>query len=488
MLQESVGKVTTKYHTLKTPLTLESGATLAETTIAYECYGSPNTQNIILVCHALTGDAHAAGFHTGDTKPGWWDGIIGPGKALDTNRYCVIATNVIGGCQGSTGPMSIDPATGKMYGITFPVITIRDIIHAEYQFLRELGISGIYAVIGGSMGGMQALQWSVEFPDFVRRVICIASAGYSTPMHIAFSTVGRAAIMSDPDWNNGNYADTGKKPGHGLSLARMLAHITYLSDESMQTKFGRRLQKNANIGYGFDTEFSVESYLQHQGETFVERFDPNSYLYITRAVDYYDLTKNGNLTEGLAGTKAKFLILSVSSDWLYPPYLSQEIVMALTANGREAKYGEIQSPHGHDGFLLENNQLNFLVGQFLTPFTVEDLMTKNPPVICACATIRQAAEIMIGQEINHLAVISEEGRLSGIVTSWDIAKSVAGDDKNLADIMTRKVISVKKTDPLRVAALLLEKYHISALPVIDTKGHVEGILTSETISLTEVSR
>jgi homoserine O-acetyltransferase len=265
----------------------------------------------------------------------------------------------------------------------------------------------------------------------------------------------------------------------------MMAHITYLSDESMQAKFGRRLQKTKNIGYGFDFEFSVESYLQHQGAAFVERFDPNSYLYITRAVDYYDLTKNGNLTEGLAGTKARFLILSVSSDWLYPPYLSQEIMMALSANGREAKYAEILSPYGHDGFLLETNQLNFLVGQFLTPFTVEDMMTKNPPVIRACSTIPQAAKIMIGHEINHLPVISDEGKLSGIVTSWDIAKSVAGNHQKLSEIMTKDVVSVKKTDSLRFAASLLEKYHISALPVVDDEGRVEGILTSETISLTE---
>lgn len=485
MIQESVGEVTTKYHTLASPLCLECGAALSGVTVAYEIYGCPNGQNTILVCHALTGDAHAAGFHKGDAKPGWWDGIIGPGKALDTNRYCVICTNVIGGCQGSTGPASVNPETGKQYGTTFPVITIRDMVHAQYRFLEELGIPELYAVIGGSMGGMQALQWSVEFPDYVRRVICIASAGYSTPMHIAFGAVGRAAIMSDPDWNNGVYADSGKKPNHGLSLARMMAHITYLSDESMQAKFGRRLQKTKNIGYGFDFEFSVESYLQHQGAAFVERFDPNSYLYITRAVDYYDLTKNGNLTEGLAGTKARFLILSVSSDWLYPPYLSQEIMMALSANGREAKYAEILSPYGHDGFLLETNQLNFLVGQFLTPFTVEDMMTKNPPVIRAGSTIPQAAKIMIGHEINHLPVISDEGKLSGIVTSWDIARSVAGNHLKLSEIMTKDVVSVKKTDSLRFAASLLEKYHISALPVVDDEGRVEGILTSETISLTE---
>ncbi len=221
MLQDSVGEVTTKYHTLSGPLSLECGVSLSGVRIAYECYGRADGKNVIFVCHPLTGDAHAAGIHAGDTKPGWWDGIIGPGKALDTNRYCVIATNVIGGCTGSTGPSSEDPVTEKPYGTTFPVITIRYMVHAEHQLLEELGIGELYAVIGGSMGGMQAMQWSVEFPSFVRRVICIASAGYTTPMHIAFGAVGRVAIMSDPDWNSGNYSAR-KKPVHGLSLARIL--------------------------------------------------------------------------------------------------------------------------------------------------------------------------------------------------------------------------------------------------------------------------
>ncbi len=262
----------------------------------------------------------------------------------------------------------------------------------------------------------------------------------------------------------------------------MMAHITYLSDESMHTKFGRRLQKSEAFEYGFDTEFSVESYLQHQGEMFVERFDPNSYLYITRAVDYYDLTKNGSLTNGLAGTQAKFLIISVSSDWLYPPYLSQEIMLTLTANGREARYAEIVSPHGHDGFLLENALLNYMVGQFLTPVTVEDLMTNNPPSIRETSSIREAAELMIGHEINHLPMVLADGTLSGIVTSWDIAKSVAGDFQSLAEIMTKDVITIHRSDSLRLAASLMEKHAISALPVIDDAGRVLGMLTSETLS------
>jgi len=254
----------------------------------------------------------------------------------------------------------------------------------------------------------------------------------------------------------------------------------------MHTKFGRRLQKSEAFGYGFHTEFSVESYLQHQGEMFVERFDPNSYLYITRAVDYYDLTKNGSLTDGLAGTEAKFLIISVSSDWLYPPYLSQEIMLALSANGKEARYAEIVSPHGHDGFLLENAQLNYMVGQFLTPITVEDLMMHDPPSIRETSSIREAAELMIGHEINHLPVVLGDGTLSGIVTSWDIAKSVAGNFQNLAEIMTKDVITIQRSDSLRLAASLMEKHAISALPVVDNAGRVLGMLTSETLSLSEV--
>lgn len=462
-----IGEVKTKTHTLRTPLHLEGGAVLTGVEIAYETYGCDRGKNIILVCHALSGDAHAAGFHAGDAKPGWWDGIIGPKKALDTSRYCVIATNVLGGCKGTTGPSSINPDTGKPYGRTFPVVTIRDMVAAQHQFLTELGIHELYAVVGGSMGGMQALQWAVDYPGFARRIAAVASSGYSTPMHIAFGAVQRAAVMSDDK--------------NGLALARMMAHITYLSEESMKTKFGRRLQNHQTFEYGFDTEFSVESYLRHQGRSFVERFDPDSYLYITKAIDYYDLTKDGSLAKGLENTKAKFLIMSVSTDWLYPPHLSEELVTALHASGKQAEYEKVLSSYGHDGFLLENEQMNYLLGRFLTPVLVGDLMVQKPPVICCCASIAQAARVMIEHEVNHLPV-TDGGVLKGIVTSWDIAKAVAGNHSELADIMTLDVVTVRASDTLADAAALMEEHQISALPVTDEEGTVVGMLTTEIIS------
>lgn len=458
----------TKYHKLSSPLKLESGVVLDDVTIAFEKYGSASQGNTILVCHALSGDAHAGGFHEGDEKPGWWDGIIGEGKALDTGKYCVIATNVIGGCKGSTGPSSINKKTGKPYRRDFPVITVTDMVNAQHQFLEELGVHELYAVIGGSMGGMQALTWAVKYPEFVRRAVVIASSGYSTPMHIAFGAVQRAAVMSDDK--------------NGLALARMMAHITYLSDESMRKKFGRRLQENEKLEYGFDTEFSVESYLQHQGKAFTERFDPDSYLYITKAIDYYDLTKDGNLAKGLEGVSAKTLVISVSSDWLYPPYLSEEIVSALTISGKDVQYAKIISPYGHDAFLLENNQLNYIVGKFLTPKHVGDVMIKNPPVVCDCAKIQQAAEIMIEKETDHIPVVSAGGELSGIITSWDIAKSVALKKESLEEIMTKDVMTISESATINDAAHILEKYRISALPVVDNEKHVIGIITSGIIS------
>ena len=479
----SVGDVPTKYHTLTSPLLLESGAVLETATIAYEQYGEqPASGNIILVCHALSGDAHAAGLHKGDKHPGWWDGIIGPGKALDTNRYCIIATNVIGGCRGSTGPASTNPNTGKPYGIDFPVLTIRDMVRAQHQYLTDRGIHDLYAIVGGSMGGMQALQWSVDYPGFAKRIVAIAAAGYSTPMHIAFGAVGRAAIMTDPAWQNGTYPGTGKRPDHGLALARMVAHITYLSDQSMHRKFGRRLREKTSYGFGFDTDFEVESYLKYQGDSFVKRFDPNSYLYITKAIDYYDLTKDGSLAAGLENVNAQLLILSVSTDWLYPPYLSQELVMALNSLGKDVQYAEVLSEFGHDGFLLEDDQMNYLIGRFLTPLTVADLMTANPPFICTCATLTATATALIEHEINHLPVLSVSGELCGIVTSWDIAKAVAKGHTTLTEIMTKQVQTVRPEDSLRDAALLMDKHHISALPVVDTRNHLVGMLTSERLS------
>lgn len=293
MIYESVGTVKTEYVTLKEPLELESGAVLSELTVAFERYGSLNRDrtNAILICHALTGDAHAAGFHEGDTKPGWWENAIGPGKSIDTSKYFVICSNVLGGCKGTTGPSSINPSTGTEYGLSFPFITITDMVQVQKRLLEHLEIPGLLAVIGGSMGGMQVLQWAVSFPSLVKNAVVIASCAYSTPQQIAFNEVGRCAIRSDPDWKRGQYYRS-KHPDRGLSLARMIGHITYLSDESMHLKFGRNLQEKEELSFEFTTDFQVESYLHHQGNNFTKRFDANSYLYITKAVDYFDLTVN----------------------------------------------------------------------------------------------------------------------------------------------------------------------------------------------------
>ena len=288
MKDDGVGYVETKEFTINGTIELESGKTLDNVTVAYETYGDLNKDktNAILVCHALTGDAHAAGWHRNASKPGWWDIIIGPGKALDTNKFFVICTNVLGGCKGTTGPSSINPETGKEYGMDFPVITIKDMVNVQEILVSNcFGIEKLTAVIGGSMGGMQVLQWMISYPDMVKKAIPIATTGRSTPQQIAFNAVARQAIFSDPKWNEGNYYETNDIPKSGLGVARMMAHITYLSDLAMEEKFGRDLQDKSNLSYALEDEFQVESYLSHQGETFVQRFDANSYLYITKAVD-----------------------------------------------------------------------------------------------------------------------------------------------------------------------------------------------------------
>ncbi len=298
---------------------LDSGKTLSRVSIEYEMYGKMNADksNVILICHALTGDAHAAGLHAGDKKPGWWNIVIGPNKAFDTEKYCIICSNIIGGCKGSTGPSSINPETGKHYGISFPVITIADMVNAQKKLIEHLGVKQLFAVAGGSMGGMQVLQWTVSYPEMVKKAIAIATTASSTPQQIAFEAIGRKAITDDPKWNGGNYY--GKEiPAQGLALARMIGHITYLSDASMQKKFGRDQQDEASAD--LSPNFQVESYLNHQGDTFTKRFDANSYLYITKAVDFFDLSKNGSLIEGFSGVTAKYLVISITSDWLYPPY------------------------------------------------------------------------------------------------------------------------------------------------------------------------
>jgi homoserine O-acetyltransferase/O-succinyltransferase len=484
MIKGSVGTVKTLTYHHPFPLPLVSGETLPSLTLAYETYGKLNREksNAILVCHALSGDSHVAGFHEGDDKPGWWDAVIGPGKALDTDRYFVICINVIGGCKGSTGPASTNPATGKPYGAKFPVITISDMVTAQKTLVDHFKISQLYAVVGGSMGGMQVLQWTVTFPDHMKKAVVIATSGYSTPQQIAFNEVGRKAIISDPHWNNGDYY--GKVlPTHGLALARMVGHITYLSNESMHEKFGRALQDRDRIGFDFSTDFAVESYLHHQGDTFTRRFDANSYLYITKAIDYFDLTKGGSLITGFTGVKAAFLVISVSSDWLYPPYQSEEIVSALTANEAEVHYCEIRSNYGHDAFLLESGQLNYILGRFLSHTVVRDVMITDVQTIEEGTTIAVTARRMVHQNINHMPVLSGEGQLVGIVTSWDIAKAVAGSFLWLDEIMSRNVVTTTPDESIEDAARKMEEHAISALPVVDTEQHVIGLITADAISV-----
>lgn len=368
-LGESVGIVVLHSVTFEEGLDLDSGQRLKPVTIAYETYGALNEDrtNAVLVLHALSGDAHAAGYYPGDSKPGWWETMIGPGKGIDTNRYFVICSNVIGGCKGSTGPSSINPATGREYALDFPVVTVPDMVRAQKLLIDYLGIEQLLAVVGGSMGGMQALQWAVSYPEAVASCIAIAATQKHSPMQIAFNEVGRLAIMSDPNWNNGNYYH-GQPPDNGLAVARMIGHITYLSDEAMREKFGRRLRNKESLGYDFSLDFEVASYLRHQGELFTRRFDANTYLYVTKALDYFDLTGgHGVLEETFRDLPddMRFLIIAFSSDWLYPPYQSKEIVRALRGNGLDCSYIEMQSSHGHDAFLLDNKELRRVISHFL---------------------------------------------------------------------------------------------------------------------------
>lgn len=379
----SVGIVETKYQTLfEAPhfLVLANGSRLGPITVAYETYGRLNAEkdNAIFVCHALTGDAHLAGKRTAeDRKPGWWDDLVGPGKGLDTDRYFIICANVLGGCQGTTGPGSIDPVSGERFGLKFPFITFGDIAAVHSELTRQLGIDKLLAVVGGSVGGMQVLEWAAKFPDQIRSVICLASGPKLSAQGIAFNMVGRRAILSDPNFNNGNYYGDGKGsiiniesgPRVGLALARMVAHITYLSEESIERKFGRHLQHREEFTYDLSTEveFQVESYLHYQGKRFVERFDANSYLYLTRAMDYFDLARDyGNLTKALGRTDARFLITSYTSDWLFTTAQSKVIVEALIKAQRHVTFVELESPFGHDSFLLEVEPLQELLEPFLS--------------------------------------------------------------------------------------------------------------------------
>ncbi|MBN1816940.1 MAG: homoserine O-acetyltransferase [Sedimentisphaerales bacterium] len=350
------------------PLILAGGKTLGPIDIAYETYGILNEarDNTVLICHALSGNAHVAGYSgSDDRKPGWWDEMIGPGKGIDTNKYFVICSNVLGGCCGTTGPSSVNPATGKPYGLEFPIITIADMVNVQKRLLDKLGIKKLLCVVGGSMGGMQVLQWAIAYPDMVQSAAAIATTTRLGAQAIAFDAVGRNAILADGCFANGQYHDKGM-PAQGLAIARMVGHITYLSEAGMHEKFGRQLRQAQDYRYDFHSEFAVETYLDYQGQTFVERFDANSYLYITKAMDYFDLAKeHGDLPAAFAGTKCKFLVVSFSSDWLFTPKQSEEICDALTSLCRQVSYCNIDSPYGHDAFLLEPETLCRILSGFL---------------------------------------------------------------------------------------------------------------------------
>lgn len=484
MKKESVGVVQTKYHKIDTPVELESGEKLDDVVVAYETYGELNKEknNAVFICHALTGDAHAAGWHEGDKKPGWWEILIGPGKALDSEKYFIICSNVLGGCKGTTGPASINPKTSKPYGLDFPVITIKDMVNVQKALVDSFGIEELLAVIGGSMGGMQVLQWLVSYPETVKKAIAIATTGRSSPQQIAFNEVGRQSILADPNWENGNYYDSGKIPKNGLSVARMIAHITYLSDESMYLKFGRDLQDKDEVTYDLNMDFQVESYLHHQGESFVKRFDANSYLYITKAVDLFDLSVNDSLIDGLKGVDSKVNIVSVNSDWLYPIEQGMEIVTALNANDVEVTFSEIKSSYGHDAFLLEKGQLNYIVSQFLADNVVADLMNTKVPTIKENAKIDEAAKLMLDQQVTHLPVVTDDNKLIGIVTSWDLSKSIATKTNDLKEIMTKTVKFCNADNSIEDIARKMRKYDISSLPVVDDDFRLEGIITTDQIS------
>lgn len=350
------------------PLRLDGGQTLDPVLVAYETYGAldADASNAVLICHALTGDQHVASAHPRTGKPGWWTRLVGAGRPIDPARHLVICANVLGSCMGSSGPASCDPATGRPYGMAFPVITIRDMVRAQALLLDHLGVERLRAVVGGSMGGMQALSWPATFPDRVRAAVVIASTARHTAQNIAFHEVGRQAIMADPKWRGGDYPPD-DPPAAGLAVARMAAHITYLSEAGLTEKFGRKLQGRDAKGFGFDADFQVESYLRHQGLSFVDRFDANSYLYITRAMDYFDLAEEhgGLLANAFRATAARFCLVSFDTDWLYPTAESRLIVQALNAAGRPASFVELASPYGHDAFLLDSPEMNRVVDGFL---------------------------------------------------------------------------------------------------------------------------
>ncbi len=369
----SVGLVEKKIYTFAQPpdeMILENGAKLGPITLAYETFGTLNDRrdNAVLILHALSGDSHVAGYYSNDDpKPGWWDIMVGPGKGIDTTKYFVVCSNILGSCMGSTGPCTINPDTLLPYALDFPMVTIGDMVRAQKALMDHLGIDRILAVVGGSIGGMQVLEWCVRYPDKVVSAIPLATTTKHSALAIAFNEVARQAIMADPNWNKGDYY-AGPRPDLGLAIARMIGHITYLSDESMRRKFGRRLQNRSDFSFNFDADFQVESYLRYQGTKFVDRFDANSFLYITKAGDYYDLENQhggGSAVKAFSKVKAKFLVVSFTSDWLYPTYQSKAMVQALKKSGLDVSFCEIEAAWGHDAFLLPSERLSALIKGFL---------------------------------------------------------------------------------------------------------------------------
>ena len=371
IMNNQLGILKTQFVDFDEPLSLGCGQKFGPVTVAYETYGKLDDKksNAVLILHAFSADAHAAGFHEGDEKPGWWDDLIGPGKAFDTDKYFVICSNVLGGCKGTTGPSSINPATKKAYALDFPVITVADMVALQKRLIDHLGIDKLLCVCGGSMGGMQALQWVSDYPDCVKSAIPIACALKHSPQQIAFSEVGRQAVMADLDWQSGYYYGTGKNPERGLSVARMVGHITYMSDQSMQEKFSRTL-KQCNYTFSFKADFEVEGYLRYRGDSFVKRFDANSYLYITKAMDYFDVSGDVLIAPD-KNIEAKFLVVSFKSDWLYPSYQSRQIVDLLRLRSIDVTYCDIASTYGHDAFLLEFEQESRLIKHFLEKVTAQ---------------------------------------------------------------------------------------------------------------------
>jgi len=461
--KNSVGIVETKITRLvepDEPLELECGKTLAPIDVAYETYGELNEKedNVILICHALSGNAHVAGYNSpDDRKPGWWDVMVGPGKGIDTNKYYVICSNFLGGCSGTTGPSSINPATGRPYGLDFPIITIGDMVKVQKLLLDKLDIKKVLAVIGGSIGGMQVLQWAIDYPDFVRSAIPIATTTHLGAQSIAFDAVGRNAILADANFADGQYKDK-KGPHRGLSIARMIGHITYLSEEGMREKFGRQLQKTEDYSYDFNSEFAVETYLDHQGQTFVERFDANSYLYITKAADYFDLQKKfGSLVKAFKNMKSRFLVISFASDWLFTPAQSKAMVDALAAANKDVSFCNIASPYGHDAFLLEPEVLGRFICCFLQ--ATHNPEAERQPCSCYARSMQELSRF----EQAHRARVDYELIGSLIEPNSTVLDVGCGDGQLLANLINDKKI---KGEGIELNQELLLDCICRGLPII----------------------